>query len=572
MGKKGLKKRLSVEKRPISRTALKDVKERADANRDAFNKAKVEKAAKETRKVQEAQLKFNVLPPKKKAQLKTVATIITIDTEKDSNRKPKKSLIKRLNVTSSPKKYGIARATANRHAATKAKVHKAALQSEKVAAAKEKANINKTKAAEKIVSALAKAEANRNAVTTSKVNKAAHESEKVEAAKDKANTAEAKAAKAKATARAATVKIITVDVGKSPNKKANKSLVTRLSVTPMRTLAKLESDLAKADANRDRAMKAKTDKAALVTKRIRAIKAVSADEAKAAEKKLEFTLAKADANRNVFMKAKTDKAALISKKIKAIKDQANTDEAKAAEKLISALAKAEANRDAVTKAKANKAAHESEKVEAAKGKANTTKAKAAKAKAELQAAAATIINVNIAKRPNRKADKSLVQRLSVTPMRNLKKLESNFVKAETNRDAVTKAKVNKAAHESEKVEAAKDKANTAEAKAAKAKAEARAATVNIITVDVGKSSKRKKASKGLIKRLSKEIAAPTQEQLEIEKSKADKLKNAITQAKVAKAHAESKKIEVAKEKVAKAQELKRNAILAKHARKTGSRS
>merc|ERR1712141_85339 len=152
------------------------------------------------------------------------------------------------------------------------------------------------------------------------------------------------------------------------------------------------------------------------------------------------------------------------------------------------------------------------------------------------------------------------------------KLISALAKAETNRDAVTKAKVNKAAHESEKVEAAKDKANTAEAKAAKAKAEARAATVNIITVDVGKSSKRKKASKGLIKRLSKEIAAPTQEQLEIEKSKADKLKNAITQAKVAKAHAESKKIEVAKEKVAKAQELKRNAILAKHARKTGSRS
>merc|ERR1712154_311931 len=113
-----------------------------------------------------------------------------------------------------------------------------------------------------------------------------------------------KAAKAKATARAATVNIITVDVGKSPKKKANKSLVSRLSVTPMRTL-----------------------------------------------KKLEFTLAKADANRNVLMKAKTDKAALISKKIKAIKDQANTDEAKAAEKLISALAKAEANRDAVTKAK-----------------------------------------------------------------------------------------------------------------------------------------------------------------------------------------------------------------------------
>merc|ERR1712038_967519 len=193
------------------------------------------------------------------------------------------------------------------------------------AAAKEKANTNKTKAAEKIVSALAKAEANRSAVTTSKVNKAAHESEKVEAAKHKANTAEAKAA-----TRAATVNIITVDVGKSPNKKANKSLVSRLSVTPMRTLAKLESDLAKADANRDLAMKAKTDKAALVTKRIRAIKAVSADEAKAAGKKLEFTLAKADANRNVFMKAKTDKAALISKKVEAAKDKANTTKAKSA--------------------------------------------------------------------------------------------------------------------------------------------------------------------------------------------------------------------------------------------------
>merc|ERR1712141_34893 len=105
--------------------------------------------------------------------------------------------------------------------------------SKKIKAIKDQANTDEAKAAEKLISALAKAEANRDAVTKAKVNKAAHESEKVEAAKDKANTAEAKAAKAKATARAATVNIITVDVGKSPKKKANKSLVSRLSVTPM---------------------------------------------------------------------------------------------------------------------------------------------------------------------------------------------------------------------------------------------------------------------------------------------------------------------------------------------------
>merc|ERR1712228_358258 len=119
------------------------------------------------------------------------------------------------------------------------------------------------------------------------------------------------------------------------------------------------------------------------------------------------------------------------------------------------------------------------------------------------------------KKQKKKVNKNLVKRLSLTDKTPLTKeqLDAANEVAQANREDAVQAKTEKAAQESKKVEVAQVKANTDEAKAAKEKAEKQAVTATIINIDVGKD-KKKRASKGLVKRLSEEKTPPTQEQIE----------------------------------------------------------
>merc|ERR1711997_301456 len=114
------------------------------------------------------------------------------------------------------------------------------------------------------------AQANREDATQAKAKKAAQESKKVDEAQAKANTDEAKAAKEKAEKEAVTATLINVDCGKNPKKKVNKNLVKRLSLTDKTPLTKEQLDAANevAQANREDAIQAKTEKAAQESKKV----------------------------------------------------------------------------------------------------------------------------------------------------------------------------------------------------------------------------------------------------------------------------------------------------------------
>merc|ERR1711994_297003 len=114
------------------------------------------------------------------------------------------------------------------------------------------------------------AQANREDAIQAKVEKASEVSKKVGTAQEKANTDEAKAAKEKAEKEAVTATLINVDCGKNPKKKVNKNLVKRLSLTDKTPLTKEQLDAANqvAQANREDAIQAKTEKAAQESKKV----------------------------------------------------------------------------------------------------------------------------------------------------------------------------------------------------------------------------------------------------------------------------------------------------------------
>merc|ERR1712228_544235 len=97
-------------------------------------------------------------------------------------------------------------------------------------------------------------------------------------------------AKEKAEKEAVTATLINVDCGKNPKKKVNKNLVKRLSLTDKTPLTKEQLDAANevAQANREDAIQAKTEKAAQESKKVEVAQVkANTDEAKAAKEKAE---------------------------------------------------------------------------------------------------------------------------------------------------------------------------------------------------------------------------------------------------------------------------------------------
>merc|ERR1712087_786242 len=428
------------------------------------------------------------------------APVITVDLNKNSSRKPRAGLIKKLSSTEKAvdlKKCETA--TANRASLLQKKKEVAANQSKKVQEAAHKAvthadEIRKVMLA-KTTCAAAKAESNRNAIMQAKINKAAIVTRKLREAKSKACTEKAKAAKEKAEKQAASAAIINIPTGLSPARKMKKDLIDRLSPERLsRRHSRIDADLAKAASLRDE-----------------------------------------------LNKIKVTKAAAQSTPIKSSRVNTVTFDTQAK------LDKAEINRIAVNQLKAQKASQVSTKAQAALENANTSKAKAAKSKAQLRAGEIQIINVPVVKNIKKQPSPSLMARLTNTTRPLPSYLQQRKNRAEEQRQRIVDAKIQKAAKvldevdgvvarnrmrkedmqialrqklqkaecnhitareevifkgavESRKVLKAAIKAQTDAAKAVKAKAEARAGTEKIINVEINKSPK--KVDPSLLCRLS----------------------------------------------------------------------
>merc|ERR1712038_309691 len=176
-------------------------------------------------------------------------------------------------------------------------------------------------------------------------------------------------------------------------------------------------------------------------------------------------------------------------------------------------------------------------------RASSDKSKADKAKAEVQAVTATIINIDTGKNPNKKAKKVLLKRLAGTKKSSQEDMRTGREKASAARDATIKAKVDKAAEESIKVRIARRRASSEEAKAAKAKAELQSMAATLITLS--QYIPNKKISKKLVKRLSA-TKKNTIEELKAKTQKITTARKSAIKAKVDKAAEESKKVKAAK--------------------------
>merc|ERR1712038_1978821 len=164
-------------------------------------------------------------------------------------------------------------------------------------------------------------------------------------------------------------------------------------------------------------------------------------------------------------------------------------------------------------------------------RASSDKSKANKAKAEVQAVTATIINIDTGKNPNKKAKKVLLKRLAGTKKSSQEDMRTG------------RAKVDKAAEESIKVRIARRRASSEEAKAAKAKAELQSMAATLITLS--QYIPNKKISKKLVKRLSA-TKKNTIEELKAKTQKITTARKSAIKAKVDKAAEESKKVKAAK--------------------------
>merc|ERR1712233_185791 len=145
--KKGLLKRLSAEK-THDEAKIAEKHNQARESYDEIVQKKVSKAANESKKVEESKARAETTEAKnakKKAVTESAAaTVISVSTDKDPKKQPKKGLVKRLSQekkkqTSEELKAAQDKADANRDNQLKDKTSKATAESQKVEAAKIKA-------------------------------------------------------------------------------------------------------------------------------------------------------------------------------------------------------------------------------------------------------------------------------------------------------------------------------------------------------------------------------------------------------------------------------------------------
>merc|ERR1712130_231821 len=151
--KKKLAKRLSLKNKPKTEKEIQARMDKASETRDAIVKSRVENAATESRKVEEAKVRKESDKGKearamcerslaahlKREEQKT--TVIDVDTGYDGKKKPKKKLAKRLSLKNKPKtekeiQARMDKASEKRDAIVKSWVENAATESRKVEEAK----------------------------------------------------------------------------------------------------------------------------------------------------------------------------------------------------------------------------------------------------------------------------------------------------------------------------------------------------------------------------------------------------------------------------------------------------